>query len=111
MATGIITTSTGTGGLTFDRSKCFKFDIDPLTLTYGFWKVPDDELPEKVIFNNPATILIWKNGDKTIVKTMKEDKYDPMVGFLMAYFKYKSGLNSNERERYFKEIMEGYNGK
>lgn len=102
--------------LTIDRSKAFNIEIDSKTLmnpifTYGMWTKDDDELPERVIFNNPATILIWKNGDKTIVKTMKEDKYDPMVGFLMAYFKYKSGLNSNERERYFKEIMEGYNGK
>lgn len=103
--------------LTIDRSKCFDIQIDNKTLmnplfAYGIWtKVDDDKLPEKVIFNNPATILIWENGDKTVVKTMEEDKYDPMVGFLMAYFKYKSGLNSNERERYFKEIMEGHNGK
>lgn len=99
-----------------DRSKGFDIQIDSKTLmnpifAYGIRTKADDELPAKVIFNNPATILIWRNGDKTIVKTMKEDKYDPIVGFLMAYFKYKSGLNSNERERYFKEIMEGYNGK
>lgn len=98
-----------------DRSKSFDIQIDSKTLmnpifTYGIWTKDDDGLPERVIFNNPATILIWKNGEKTVVKTMKEDEYDPMIGFLMAYFKYKSGLNSNERERYFKEIMEGNNG-
>lgn len=99
-----------------DRSKGFDIQIDNKTLmnpifTYGIWNKDYDELPERVIFNNPATILIWENGEKTVVKAMKEDKYDPMIGFLMAYFKYKSGLNSNERERYFNEIMEGYNGK
>ena len=47
---------------------------------------------EKVIFNNPATIVIWDNGDKTVVKCDGE-KYDPEKGLAMAITKYLLGNN------------------
>ena len=47
---------------------------------------------EKVIFNNPATIVIWENGDKTVVKCDCE-KYDPEKGLAMAITKYLLGNN------------------
>ena len=47
---------------------------------------------EKVIFNNPATIVIWANGDKTVVKCDGE-KYDPEKGLAMAITKYLLGNN------------------
>lgn len=42
---------------------------------------------KKVIFNNPATIVIWANGDKTVVKCDGE-KFDPEKGLAMAIIKY-----------------------
>lgn len=42
---------------------------------------------KKVIFNNPATIIIWSDGTKTVVKKQKGDRWDPEKGFAMAYLK------------------------
>ena len=39
---------------------------------------------KKVIFNNPATIVFWQDGTKTIVKCSKNEKFDPEKGFAMA---------------------------
>ena len=47
---------------------------------------------KKVIFNNPATIVIWANGDKTVVKCDGE-KFDPEKGLAMAITKYLLGNN------------------
>ena len=47
---------------------------------------------KKVIFNNPATIVIWANGDKTVMKCDGE-KYDPEKGLAMAITKYLLGNN------------------
>lgn len=41
---------------------------------------------KKVIFNDPATIVIWANGAKTIVKA-KNEPYDPEKGLAMAFAK------------------------
>lgn len=43
--------------------------------------------PEKVIYNNPATIIFWNDGTKTVVKAHDGDQYDPVVGFLLAVMK------------------------
>ena len=48
--------------------------------------------PEKVIFNKPATVVIWNDGVKTVVKCQKGDKYDPEKGLAMAYVKRLCGL-------------------
>lgn len=42
---------------------------------------------EKVMYNNPATIVFWSDGTKTISKCHGEDKYDPKVGLLLAILK------------------------
>ena len=42
---------------------------------------------EKVIFNPPATIVIFKDGTKTVVKTHNEE-FDPEKGLLMALSKH-----------------------
>lgn len=42
---------------------------------------------EKVIFNKPATIVYWSDGDKTVVKATKGDKYDKEKGLLIAIAK------------------------
>lgn len=42
---------------------------------------------KKVVFNNPATIIMWRDGSKTVVKCQKGDTYDPEKGFVMAYLK------------------------
>lgn len=39
---------------------------------------------KRVIFNNPATIVIWKDGSKTVVKCQDGDTFDPEKGLAMA---------------------------
>lgn len=59
-------------------------------------------IPEikKVIFNDPATIVFWSNGEKTVVKCQEEDVFDPEKGLAMAITKMALGNKGN----YFKEI-------
>lgn len=43
--------------------------------------------PSQVIFNPPATIVIFKDGTKIISKCDKEDKFSKETGFLMCMLK------------------------
>lgn len=42
---------------------------------------------KEVIFNNPATIIVWQDGTKTVVKCQDGDRYDKEKGFLLCYLK------------------------
>lgn len=48
----------------------------------------------KVIFNNPATIIKWTDGTKTVVKS-SEEGYDPEKGLAMAIAKKALGNKGN----------------
>ena len=50
-----------------------------------------------VIFNNPATIVIWADGTKTVVQSRGDDIYDPEKGLAMAISKKIMG---NKHEYY-----------
>lgn len=66
--------------------------ITKLTLTrIATWTLP---VIKKVIFNNPATIIIWKDGTKTVVKAEGEN-YDPEKGLAMAMAKKAYGNQGN----------------
>lgn len=43
---------------------------------------------KNVIFNDPATIVFWNDGTKTVVKRGKDDTFDPEKGLAMAISKY-----------------------
>lgn len=45
------------------------------------------EYPARVIFNDPATIVFWKDGSKTVVKCQEGDTYDRKMGFAMCVAK------------------------
>lgn len=47
----------------------------------------------KVVFNDPATIVFWNDGSKTVVKCNPEDKFDPEKGLAMACMKKLFGNN------------------
>lgn len=42
---------------------------------------------EKVIFNGPATIVLWEDGEKTVVKCRDEDIFSFEYGLAMAVAK------------------------
>lgn len=47
--------------------------------------------PSQVIFNPPATIVIFNDGTKIISKCDKEDKFSKETGFLMCMLKKNYG--------------------
>ena len=59
---------------------------------------------KRVIFSDPATIVFWEDGTKTVVKTQDGEKYDKEKGLAMAIAKRVFG---NERDYYhvFKRWM------
>lgn len=50
---------------------------------------------KKVIFNAPATVVLWEDGTKTIVKAGDDDIYDPEKGLAMAIAKKALGNQGN----------------
>lgn len=50
---------------------------------------------KKVIFNNPATIILWADGSKTVVMCGERDTYDPEKGMAMAIARKALGNKGN----------------
>lgn len=55
----------------------------------------------KVIFNDPATVVLWSDGTKTVVKCGPEDTFDMEKGLAMAIVKKMAG-NDNRFHKVFK---------
>lgn len=47
--------------------------------------------PEKIISHDPATIIIWRDGSKTVVKCQNGEPYDLEKGIAMCYMKKVNG--------------------
>ena len=62
------------------------FYCNILNSTYG---IGSSHIPEikNVIFNDPATIVFWEDGTKTVVKCQDGDEFDPEKGLAMAIAK------------------------
>lgn len=98
-------------------AKDFRIDVKPMNINITkpfFTDVPDKKdsyhincVPpiKKVIFSEPATIVIWEDDTKTIVKAGKNDKgkqekYDPEKGLAMAICKKLFGTNASGSNYY-----------
>ena len=64
--------------------------------------VPVEDMIDRVIFHEPATIVFWIDGTKTTVKTQNGEKYDPEKGLAMCVVKYLSG-NTSKYYQIFKK--------
>lgn len=53
----------------------------------GLYLMPSIPEIEKVIFNDPATIVFWEDGTKTVVKVKPGEKFDKWTGLAMASMK------------------------
>lgn len=71
-----------------------------------FKTIIDETLPARYIINKGATILIWNDDSKTIVKKTPGDVYDKRLGFLYAYFQKKSGLSRCQANRYIQNLVD-----
>ena len=58
-------------GNTFSGTMCFKMFAKSVT-------------PTRVIYNDPATIVEWSDGTKTVVRCHCGDSYDEREGFLLC---------------------------
>lgn len=65
-----------------------------LNSTYGIGSLRIPEI-KNVIFNNPATIVFWEDGTKTVVKCQDGDEFDPEKGLSMAIVKKAYGNKGN----------------
>lgn len=59
-----------------------------------------------VIFNEPATIILWADGTKTVVKCQEGESYDPEKGMAMAISKKALGNKGNYCEVFKKWLPE-----
>jgi hypothetical protein len=72
-------------------------------LNYTYSKKDMEEVIIKnVIFNPPATIVFWSNGDKTVVKCDEIEKFDPEKGMAMAISKHALGNKGNYYNEFIK---------
>jgi hypothetical protein len=60
---------------------------------------------KKVIFNDPATIIIWANGTKTVVRCQEGDVYDKKTGLLLCLAKRLFG-NEGEFNKVIKKWLD-----
>lgn len=58
---------------------------------------------KRVIFNDPATIVLWADGTKTVVKCAKNETFDPEKGLAMAIAKKALG-----NEGWYYDIFKAY---
>lgn len=75
-----------------------KEDIEKVFMPIGIeCKIVDKRVNpfniKKVYFNDPATVVLWADGTKTVVKCGEEDIYDPQTGLLMCMAKKMYGNN------------------
>lgn len=84
-------------------------DFDGYRATCYFYdEIHHNSSPIKeVIFNNPATIVNWSDGSKTVVKCQPGDEYNKELGLAMCIAKKHLGNKSNFNN-IFKKYIEGY---
>lgn len=58
------------------------------------WGIPDID---RVVFSEPATIVFWTDGTKTVVKCMPGEKFEKYAGFMAACMKKMFGSTSRAK--------------
>lgn len=61
-------------------------------------------MPKKYIINHGATVLMWDDGDKTVVKRCEDDEFNKRLGFLTAFFQHYSGMSKNKANKFLAEL-------
>lgn len=78
-----------------------RYSINSRDICLGGRSVADNSIGkatigiEKVIYNNPATVVFWKDHTKTVVKCQGEDSYDHQKGFMLCILKKLMGNQGN----------------
>lgn len=91
----------------FDHEMIHRYERRyPPNVWHGFDLKYENPAIEKVIFNDPATIVIWKDKTKTVVKCQEGDTYSPELGLAMCIAKKYLGNKGNFNEVFKKWIPE-----
>lgn len=93
-------------GITLDYCKA---DVDNTKILYNEMygsKAANQMGIKDVIFNDPATIVLWNDGTKTVVKAQDNDVYDPEKGLAMAICKKVMGNKGNYYNEFAKWLKE-----
>ena len=69
--------------------------IEPTATRYAF-RHGAKYKAKQVIFNPPATVVLWTDGTKTVVKCDPEDTYNETTGVALCYMKKALGNTSRE---------------
>jgi hypothetical protein len=71
---------------------------DEITISGTLYKITTQKsrkLYKKIIFNYPATIVIWNDGTKTVVKCQEGESYDKEKGVSLCFMKKFLGNKTN----------------
>ena len=71
--------------------------FNPVDFKYTVSSVKELPFIDKIIFNNPATIVFWCDGTKTVVKCMKNQEFNAYYGVACAIMKKYFGNNSRAK--------------
>lgn len=82
-----------------DMLKYHKYHTTDTSITRPLYDIKKEANIKNVIFNDPATIVFWYDGTKTVVKASNEE-FDPEKGLAMAIAKKALGNEGN----YFNEF-------
>lgn len=75
----------------YEQDVCNAFALD-MSMTVKNVKLT----AKRVIFNPPATVVLWEDGTKTVVKCDPKDTFDEMKGLALCYMKKALGNTSRE---------------
>lgn len=75
-------------------------DVRMTQAIYDCFNSKTKHVYKKVIYNPPATIVLWADGSKTVVKCSPDDVYDPEKGLYLCFMK---KFINNDTE--FKKIL------
>lgn len=106
----------------FEKTMSFTATFDPRTIMLLFGKdifMSRTTDIDRVLFNDPATIVFWKDKTKTVVKCHPEDTFDEEIGFMCCYLKrvlsskeytkfceYLNDIWELKNDRLYKEALE-----
>jgi hypothetical protein len=82
---------------TFELLAFGEFDLDKCNMIPAI---------ERVIFNDPATVVKWRDGTKTIVKCQDGDTYSKETGLALCIAKKALG-NTGKYNEIFRQWIEG----
>ena len=86
------------GDIGFEIEGYFNPDQYKIHRAKGMCSVPislKTPIPKKVKFSGPATIILWEDGTKTVVKCQEDDVFNEYTGVLTCFAKKMFGNKAN----------------